>query len=67
MYVVMHNLYGLNDGDRAYFKRVGDSCFEFTWNKSSASDLTQQECESILKNQDWYCHQFRASHMTIEA
>lgn len=65
MYVVMHNLYGLNN--TAYFRKVGDGCFDFSSNKSHASDMTQEECETVLKNQDWYCHQYRASHMTIEA
>ena len=64
MYVVMHNLYGL-DGN-AYYKKNGD-CFDFSIDKSFASNLTQQECETILKNQDWYCHQYRASHMTVES
>ena len=65
MYIVIHNLYGLNDGRKAYFRKLGD-CFDFVSDKKFASDLTQQECEKIISQKDWYCEQYNASDMTVQ-
>ena len=64
MYIVIHNLYGLKDGNKAYFRKLGD-CFDFVSDKKFAADLTQQECDEIMSHEEWYCKQYNASHMTI--
>lgn len=65
MYIVIHNLYGLNDGRKAYFRKLGD-CFDFVNDKKYATPLTPIEMGEIFKYSDWYCKQYNASHMTIE-
>jgi hypothetical protein len=65
MYIVIHNLYGLHDGDKAYFRKLGD-CFDFVSDKQFASNLTQKECEEIICQKEWYCKQYNASDMTVQ-
>ena len=64
MYIVIHNLYGLKDGRKAYYRKLGDR-FDFVPDKQFATDLTRQECEKIISNKDWYCKQYNASDMTV--
>lgn len=66
MYIVINNLYGINDGSKSYYRKQGAGCFDFVNRKQFASDLTAQECEEIKKYEEWYCKQYKASHMTIE-
>ena len=64
MYIVIHNLYGLKDGRKAYYRKLGDR-FDFVPDKQFATDLTRQECEKIISHKDWYCKQYNASDMTV--
>lgn len=66
MKIVIHNLYGFNDGSKAYFRKQGAWGFDFVNKKEYASDLTEQECAEIKEYADWYCIQYRASYMTVE-
>ena len=65
MYIVIHNLYGIHDGSKAYYRKSGD-CFDFVTDKKFASNLTADECAKIKAHEDFYCNQYNASHMTIE-
>lgn len=66
MKIAMHNLYEMKGTEPAWFRKVGLYCFDFTWKKEFASDLTEEEALKIIKDAEWYCKQYRASHMTIE-
>lgn len=66
MKIVLHNLYGLKNDHKSYFRKRGDGCFDFTGVEEKASELTKEECEKIKQSEDWYCKMYGASHMTIE-
>lgn len=66
MRVVIHNLYGIKDGRKAYYRKQGDGCFDFCNDAKYASDLTKEECDGILRNKEWYCKQYGATDMTVE-
>lgn len=66
MIIAIHNLYGIKDGNKAYFRRNGKYCFDFVGKKEYASELTENERQMIMAYKDWYLYQFNASHMTIE-
>lgn len=66
MYIAIHNLYGIKDGRKAYYRKQGDCGFDFVNDKKFASDLTADECAAIKMEEDWFCKQFNASHMTVE-
>ena len=59
MKIVMIGLYGI-EGTRAYFCKVDDYCFDFTSDKKIASDLTEDEVKSVMRNKDWYLKQYNA-------
>lgn len=67
MIIAIHNLYHVASGDKAYYRKQGIYCFDFVNDIKHASDLTQEECEHIMKSSEWYCKQYGASHMTMEA
>ena len=63
--VAIVNLYGIKDGSKSYFRKSGD-CFDFVWKREYASDLTIEECKTILKDYKWYLEQYNASDMVVE-
>lgn len=63
--IAIVNLYGMKDGSKSYYRKNGD-CFDFTWKKELASDLSIEECKDILKNYQWYCDIYHASNMIVE-
>lgn len=65
MKVVLHNLYYPHSGYTSYFRKLGDG-FDFVNDPKYASDLTKQECDSIMEHEKWYCNMYSASHMTVE-
>lgn len=65
-YIYIENLYGINDGQKAYYRKQGASCFDFVNSKEYASDLTEEEAEEIMFYADWYKNQYKASAMGIE-
>lgn len=64
--IYIENLYGINDGRRAYYRRCGVGCFDFVNAKEYASDLTKEEATEIMSYADWYKNQYEASAMGIE-
>lgn len=65
-YITIHNLYGLNDGGVAWYRKQGTYCFDFVSRKEFATPLTEDEAKEITKHAEWYCNQYKASHMTAE-
>ena len=65
MYIAITNLYGIKDGSKSYFRKLGD-CFDFVWKKEFATPLSLEECKNILKDYQWYCKQYNAETMLIE-
>ena len=65
MYVKMTGLYGGMNYD-AWFRKLGD-CFDFVNKREFATDLTAEECGKVLDHADWYCKQYNAQKMMIEA
>ena len=65
-YIYIENLYGINDGRKAYYRKQGVYCFDFVNSKEYASDLTKEEAEAIMSYADWYKNQYKASVMGIE-
>ena len=61
MFIIMVGLYGI-EGMVAYYRKNGD-CFDFVSDIKFASELTEEECERVLKYEDWYCKQYNADHM----
>lgn len=65
-YIKMVGLY-LRDHITAYYRKQGIYCFDFVTRKELASPLTAEECDAIMKNADWYCDQFSAMRLEVEA
>lgn len=65
MKVYIKNLYGFNDGKKAYYRKLG-LCFDFVNSKQFASDLTKEEAEKVLAHGEWYKKQYNASEIGIE-
>ena len=66
MKVFIRNLYGINDGRKAYYKKQGIGCFGFVNQKEFASDLTEAEANEIMRHAEWYKKQHKANEMAIE-
>ena len=62
MYIKMVGLYGM-ENHKAYFREIGDGCFDFVNDKKFASDITREEAEKIMESQDWYLKQYNAEFM----
>lgn len=67
-YVVrMSGLYGVNGYD-AYFKEVGDHCFEFVSKLDYATKYdTTEECTRVLNGAKYYLKMYGAQTMNIMA
>lgn len=65
MKVYIKNLYGIKDGRKAYYRKLGD-CFDFVNSIEFASDLTNGEVEKIMIHGEWYKDQFKASDIGVE-
>lgn len=64
MIIKMIGLYGL-DNTKAYFRKIGDGCFEFVNNKEFSSDLSNDETEKVMKNKEWYLKNYNAELMFV--
>lgn len=64
--IVLCNLYGIKDGEKAYMVKVGTGCFEFVNDKSFASEYTDEEVEEILKGKSYYLKMYNAETMETE-
>lgn len=65
-YIYIENLYGINDGRKAYYRRRGIGCFDFVNSKEYASAFTKEEVYKIMAHADWYKNQYKADTMGIE-
>ena len=65
MKVFIKNLYGINDGRKAYYRKQGD-CFDFVNSKEFASDLTEEEVAKVMNHAEWYKNQYKANEIGIE-
>ena len=66
MKIYIKNLYGINDGRKAYYRKQGRYCFDFVNAQQYASDLTKDEAEKIMQHAEWYKKQYNASEMAVE-
>lgn len=65
MKVFIKNLYGIKNEKKAYYRKQG-LCFDFSWDKTLATDLTKEEADKIIAHGDWYKNQYNASEIGIE-
>lgn len=65
MKVFIKNLYGFQDGKKAYYRKLG-LCFDFVNSIEFASDLTEAEVEKIMAHSEWYKNQYKASEIGVE-
>lgn len=65
MFIYIQNLYGANDGKKAYYRKIHD-CFDFVSSKDKASQLSKEEAEKIMSYAKSYKSQYNASVMGIE-
>lgn len=65
MKIYIQNLYGINDGKKAYYRKSGD-CFDFVNSITYATSLTKDEADKIMLHKDYYLKQFNADTMGIE-
>lgn len=66
MKVYIKNLYGINDGAKAYYRKQGSGCFDFVNSIEYASDLTESEVERIMNHAEWYKNQYKANEIGVE-
>lgn len=64
MIIKMMGLYGFDD-TKAYFRKIGDGCFDFVNDKKYASNLSIEEAEEVMKYKDWYLNNYKADIMFI--
>ena len=50
----------------SYYRKQGQYCFDFVTRKDLATDLTEQECDRVVKNSDYYLKMFGAKKMFVE-
>lgn len=65
-YIYIENLYGIDDGRKAYYRKQGTGCFDFANSKEYASDLSKEEADEIMRYANWYKKQYGANAMGIE-
>lgn len=65
MYVCLLNPYGI-DGMKIWYRKQGNSCFDFVSSKKFASPLTKDDVLNIMRYADWYKQQYNASAIRIE-
>ena len=68
MFIKILGMYHQDENDEryaSYWQKVGDSCFQFTNNKSKATDLTQEEVDNILQYKRHYCNMYGASKLVV--
>ena len=66
MTVYIKNLYGINDGRKAYYRNQGIGCFDFVNQKKFASDLTKGEVAKIIEHSDFYKNMYKANEIGTE-
>lgn len=66
MFVKMTGLYGLENDDASYYRKIGIGCFDFVTDKKVASDISEDEAKRILANSAFYLKMYNADKLTIE-
>lgn len=64
MIIKMIGLYHM-DGQKAYFRKIGDGCFDFVSRIEYASQLTKNEVENVMGHKDWYLDQYNAEMLVV--
>lgn len=67
MVIKMIGLYGMGESWCAWFRKQGDGCFSFTPKKELASVMDEKECKKIMDYAGWYCLQYSADRLVVEA
>lgn len=62
MYVKMVTHYG----QTAYYRKLGEYCFDFVTRKEYATDLSEKNTEHVLAHADWYGKQYHATSVEVE-
>lgn len=69
MYIKLLGLYHMDENNpkfSSYYQKVGTGCFQFVHTKTHATNLSQEECDAVMKYADDYCKMYGASKMVIE-
>lgn len=66
MYICLLNPYGVDNGEKIWYRKQGNYCFDFVSSKKFASPLTKDEVLNIMRYADWYKQQYNASAIRIE-
>lgn len=66
MKLYIKNLYGIKNDRKAYYRKVGDYCFEFVSKKEGASDLTAEEIVKVMEHSDFYTRMYGANIIGTE-
>lgn len=67
MKVAIVNLYGKQDGRKAYYRKLG-LCFDFVSDKTiSGTELTEAEAANVLNHKDYYLKMYSAEKMVLES
>ena len=66
MKIYIKNLYGINDGTKAYYHKQGAYCFNFVSDKKYSSDLTKDEVKKIMQYAECYKNRYKASEIGVE-
>ena len=59
----MLNVHGIQGSD-GWYRKLGD-CFDFVSQKEFASDLTEEECETIMATKERYCKMYDAFALIV--
>lgn len=53
MYIKLVGLYHMDENDpkfSSYYQKVGTYCFQFVHTKANATNLSQEECDAVMKS-----------------
>ena len=56
---------GKNEEDVSWFRKISTYCFEFSYNKKRATDLTQEEAHKVLSNKDFYLKMYDGKRLIL--
>lgn len=56
----------VNHGVKSYYQKVGDGCFNFTYIKELASELTEKEVQEVIGYSIQFLKLYGAKELRIE-
>jgi hypothetical protein len=56
----------ITNGIKSYYQKVGDGCFNFTYIKEFASELTEKEAIEVINHSVQFCKLYGATELRIE-